>query len=86
MDLFANSVAVNLKRAADDTISIDTQEKGFVAGLLAEGKSLFNGGLTTSVGLSKTVAEVGKVYLTQQVTNVVIRGESLRANPFKLQA
>jgi len=61
MDIIGTSVGVKLARSADDVISIASQEKGFAAGLMNEFTGILDGGLTTSVGLSNTVATVAKV-------------------------
>jgi len=63
MQIFGTSVAVKLAVSAENVVSIASQEKSFVSGLLNEAVGMVDGGLSTSVGLSHTVGEVAKVAL-----------------------
>lgn len=59
---FSKSRSVTLAQATDGTVSVSAQTEGVVAGLTAELTGLFNGGSTTSVGLSSTAAKLATVY------------------------
>lgn len=58
MSLFSESRAVTLAQAADGVVSITKQEAGLIPGLLAEATGRLNGGMSTSVGLSHTLAAI----------------------------
>lgn len=59
-----------------------TVTQSFTDGILNEIKGLFNGGRSASVGASKTVAEIGKIWATKTVDNMRLGDTRIRLNPF----
>lgn len=57
--LFSDSVAVTLAQNDAGVVSIASQTPGLVGGVTAELTGLINGGATTSVGASHTLAKAG---------------------------
>lgn len=57
----SDSVALTLAQNDAGVVSIASQTPGLVGGLTSELTGLINGGQTTSVGLSHTIASVGLV-------------------------
>lgn len=66
---FSSSVSVTLNQDAAGLVTIASQEAGFVPGLVAELTGLVNGGKTTSVGMTSTVANVAKMLSGVAVAN-----------------